>query len=140
MGLRRTIQRTLVFETVNKLKNHAPAEAIYEELSRTHPAISRATVYRNLNTLAAEGKIRKLAVPDGADCYDHVPSQHYHVRCEKCGRMFDVDMDLLVDLDKRIRDPHGFVFTGHDVIFRGICPACRETKNKGEDNEKQHTV
>jgi len=47
------------------------------------------------------------------------------VRCEKCGRVFDVDMEFVSGLEKNIRDPRGFQFTGYDIIFKGICPACR---------------
>ena len=39
--------------------------------------------------------------------------------------MFDVDMEYRTDLEAQVRDPHGFLFTGHDIIFRGLCPACR---------------
>lgn len=141
MASRRTIQRALVYEAVINLQNHATAEAVYEEVSLKHPTISRATVYRNLHVLVEEGKIRRLVVPGGADCYDHVPVPHYHIRCEKCGKMFDVDMDLLPGLDKLVRDAHGFEFTGHDLIFRGICPVCREKHTKeGREDEKQHTI
>ena len=38
---------------------------------------------------------------------------------------FDVDMDYIADMEKFIKDTHGFVFTGHDIIFKGVCPACK---------------
>ena len=51
MTKRNTIQRSLVFEAVNRLQCHATADEIYEDIVREHPHISRATVYRNLNML-----------------------------------------------------------------------------------------
>ena len=39
--------------------------------------------------------------------------------------VFDVDMDVIEDLYQKIRDTHGFEFTGCDIIFRGICPECK---------------
>ena len=42
------------------------------------------------------------------------------------GRLFDVDMDSIWGRDNNIRDSHGFDFTGYDIIFRGICPECKE--------------
>lgn len=130
---RRTIQRSLVYETVNNLESHATAEEIYEEVSRLHPSISRATVYRNLNNLAQSGKIRRLEIPNAPDCFDHIPKQHYHARCEKCGKVFDVDMEILTDLENHIRDRHGFQFKGHDLIFTGICPTCAGKTYKPEE-------
>ncbi len=122
---RHTIQAALVLEAVNKLQSHATADEVYQEIVREHPHISRGTVYRNLNRLAQAGEIRKIEVPGGADRFDHLCHDHCHVRCEKCGRVFDVDMEFVFGLEKSIRDPHGFQITGYDIIFRGICPTCR---------------
>ncbi len=122
---RHTIQAALVLEAVNKLQSHATADEVYQEIVREHPHISRGTVYRNLNRLAQAGEIRKIELSGGADRFDHLCHDHCHVRCEKCGRVFDVDMEFVSGLEKNIRDLHGFQFTGYDIIFRGICPACR---------------
>jgi len=122
---RNTIQAALVLEAVNKLQSHATADEVYQEIVREHPHISRGTVYRNLNRLAQAGEIRKIALSGGADRFDHLCHDHCHVRCEKCGRVFDVDMEFVSGLEKNIRDSRGFQFTGYDIIFKGICPACR---------------
>lgn len=123
---RNTIQLSLVLDTVSTLPGHASADEVYAEIIREHPHISRGTVYRNLNRLSETGQIRKISMPGGADCFDHHCHEHYHVRCEKCGRVFDVDMVALKGLQEKIRDTHGFEFTGYDIIFRGICPDCRK--------------
>ena len=126
MKTRNTIQRTLVLEAVNRLRCHATADEIYAEIAKEHPHISRATVYRNLNLLAELGEIRKLEIPGAADRFDHRCHDHCHVRCETCGRVFDVDMEYVAGLEQNIRDAHGFAFSGYDILFRGICPECRK--------------
>jgi Fur family ferric uptake transcriptional regulator/Fur family peroxide stress response transcriptional regulator len=115
----------LVLEAVNKLRCHATADEIYEELVKEHPSISRATVYRNLQRLCESGEIHRLEIPGGADRFDHLSHEHYHVRCTRCGRVFDVDMDYISDLERSIRDTHGFILKGHDIVFKGVCPECR---------------
>ena len=125
MKNRNTIQRTLVLETVRKLRCHATADQIYEEITKEHPTISKATVYRNLSLLSEIGEIRRLEIPGGADCFDHRVHHHCHVRCDKCGRVFDVDMEFVTGLEKGIHDAHGFSFTGYDILFHGICPDCQ---------------
>lgn len=110
---------------------HVSSDEVYDVIAAERPNISRATVYRNLNRLAEMGKIRKIEVPGGADRFEHWSHKHYHVRCEKCGRIFDVDMPYMEGLEAHIRDTHGFDFTGHDIIFSGVCPAC---KNKADVN------
>lgn len=127
MMRRQTIQRSLVLKAVNKLQCHATADEIYEEIVKEHPNVSRATVYRNLNLLSETGHIRKIEIPGGADCFDHICHDHCHVKCEKCGRIFDVDMEYVTGLEKNIRNDRGFSFTGYDIIFRGICPDCQKS-------------
>lgn len=123
---RNTIQCTLVLETVNKLPGHVTADEIYEAIAKEHPTISRATVYRNLNRLSQTGKIRRIEIPGGADRFERWCHPHYHIKCEECGRIFDVDMEYIPHLEDKIRDTHGFQLTGHDILFTGICPQCRE--------------
>jgi Fur family ferric uptake transcriptional regulator/Fur family peroxide stress response transcriptional regulator len=121
---RNTIQCALVLEAVNKLSCHATADEVYNALVKEHPHISRGTVYRNLQRLSDLGEIRKREFPGSADRFDHLCSDHYHAKCVKCGRVFDVDMEYKADLEKSIKDTHGFVFTGHDIVFKGICSGC----------------
>lgn len=122
---RNTIQCSVVLETVQKMQCHPSADEVYDEVVQHHPSISKGTVYRNLNRLVDMGKLGKIEVPDGADRFDHICTKHYHVRCEKCGKVFDVDMEYVPDFESGIKDTHGFDFTGCDIMFRGICPLCK---------------
>ena len=124
MNKRKTIQRSLVLETVQELRCHATADEIFNMIVKKHPNISRGTVYRNLNLLSDIGEIRKMGITSGADRFDHQCHEHYHARCVKCGRVFNVEMEFMADLGKNIKDTHGFEITGHDVIFKGICLQC----------------
>ena len=130
MTKRNTIQRSLVFEAVNKLQCHATADEIYEKIVTEHPNVSRATVYRNLKLLSETGYIRKIEIPGGADRFDHMCHDHCHVKCEKCGRVFDVDMEYITGIEKNIKDDRGFKFTGYDILFRGVCPDCQGSQKK----------
>lgn len=127
---RNTLQRSLVLKTVQDLKCHATAEEVYSAVYNQYPNISKTTVYRNLNELAKEGKIRKLEIPGQADRYDHICNDHYHIRCLKCGKVFDVDMKIVLDLQNSIKDAFGFVVNGYDLIFKGICPKCQQIKKE----------
>ena len=130
MDRRNTIQKQLVLDAVNELGNHATAEEIYLKIAADNPQISKGTVYRNLGILSEDGQIRKIEIPGAADCYDHIPTKHYHVKCIKCGRVFDVDMNLIPGLTESISDTHGFDFLDYDIIFKGVCPDCKKTEEK----------
>ena len=128
MKQRNTVQRALVYEAVNRLKSHATADEIYHDIAAQHPSVSRSTVYRNLNLLAESGEIRKFETPGGPDRYDHRCFNHYHARCLSCGRLFDIEMDYMPDLPRKILDAHGFAVSGHDILFNGLCPACQQAE------------
>ena len=125
MNNRNTIQRSLVLKAVKDLACHATADEVYDKVVKRHANISRGTVYRNLNLLSDMGKIRKVKMPGGADRYDNTCHEHYHAKCMKCGKVFDVEMDFISDLENNIKDSSGFEFTGHDIIFKGICIKCK---------------
>ncbi|MDY9921879.1 MAG: transcriptional repressor [Synergistota bacterium] len=142
MNNRHTLQRTLILEAVKELHCHATADDVYDLIVTKHPNISRGTVYRNLNLLSDIGEIRKVEIPSGADRFDHECQAHYHARCIKCNRVFNVEMEFISDLQKNIKNTYGFEFTGHDLIFKGICLECstrKESNNKTESYEKRDT-
>ena len=126
MNRRNTIQRDLVLGAVRELGCHATAEEVYGHIAENYPSISKGTVYRNLAVLVDEGAIRRVEIPQAADCFDHVCERHYHVRCVACGKVYDVDMEWMGDLTERVRDMHGFDFLEYDLVFKGVCPACKD--------------
>lgn len=123
---RNTIQRALVLDAVRSLHNHPTSADVYEVVRERHPNISRATVYRNLGVLANRGEVLRVEVPNGADRYDFFNKPHYHAKCRVCGGVFDIDMPYLDDIASRVSDAHGFAIEGHEIIFDGVCAACRE--------------
>ena len=126
MERRHTIQKELVLNAVRQMAGHVTADEVYEHIRGEHPNIGKGTVYRNLGILAEEGQIRRIEIPNGPDRFDITLERHYHVRCVECGQVFDVEMDALEDIADRVRDKHGFEFLDYDILFKGICPDCRE--------------
>ncbi len=123
---RNTVQLDIISEIVRRMRSHATAHDIYQEVIKEYPEIGKSTVYRNLQKLCKQGKLRKRTIPGMPDVYDTICTNHYHIRCTKCNKVFDADMDYISDLEKFIKDSHGFDITGHDILFTGICPECRK--------------
>ena len=136
---RNTIQKDLVRNTVYEMRRHVTANEVYEFIKEAYPTIGKGTVYRNLDILVEEGALRKVEVPDGPNRFDFTLKNHYHVRCIKCGEIFDVDMDQIPDLLERIHNTHGIEFVDYDISFKGICPKCRE-KVKEEQHGQESNV
>ena len=128
---RNTIQRSLVLEAVKTLKCHATADDVYQKVHGTHPNISKATVYRNLNQLAEAGEIFQLEIPGDPDRYDPVTDGHNHLKCTKCSRIFDIDLkinrQIMESLLSQTAGQSGFEITGHYIVFKGLCPNCKSS-------------
>lgn len=123
---RNTVQRALVLDAVQSLHTHPTSADVYEVVHAANPSVSRATVYRNLAVLAAEGQILHVQVPHGADHYDFRTDAHYHAVCRECGAVYDVDVALPAEseLAARVSDAHGFSVEGCSLVFTGLCEHC----------------
>ena len=126
MKRRSTIQKELVKNAVFELKSHITADAVYEFINKEHPTIGKGTVYRNLGSLAEQGVIRKLEIPDGPDCFDYLPEKHHHLKCVKCGKLFDVDMGEMPDFLNSVKNTNGVKILDYDIYFKGICADCEK--------------
>lgn len=134
---RNTIQRALTLEAVKELKCHTTADEVYASVAKKHPTISRGTVYRNLNQLAADGEITGVKLPGNAKRYDCRRDSHYHAQCLKCGKVVDVDMDYNPDLISKINNSNGFCFSGYDLVFKGVCAECKKAEEPAKNDEKK---
>ena len=123
---RNTVQKKQVFAALTQLANHPTAEQVYQLVAVDHPNISRATVYRILNNMARDGKILRVPVPDGADHFDHQVHPHYHIKCTGCGKVYDINMPTLPDLNAKAQQYESDIeINGHTIMFYGVCPCCK---------------
>lgn len=117
---------------------HPTADAIYAEAKKAIPKLSLATVYRNLSMLDQAGMLQKLHVPGGADHYDATMTKHYHLFCEKCGRVYDIRMDI-DDAISEAEKSSGHKITEANIHFKGICSECLKKEASGrEQNHQNH--
>lgn len=128
---RNTLQRKLVFDAVSELNgSHPTPEEVYKHVNIKYPTISRSTVYRNLNILSSLGEILRVKVPGGADRMDANVAMHYHICCEKCGRVDDVIMPYIENLQNSIEDDSGYQINNYKIVFTGLCPMCKNKLNE----------
>lgn len=127
--MRYSKQNDEILKVVLESCNHPDAKEIYNLVKKKIPNISLGTVYRNLNILASEGKIRRLLMQDGNDRFDKTLYEHNHVMCVKCGMVCDTD--LLIDSNeiKKVENETGFKITSCNFNINGICKDCMEGRN-----------
>ncbi|MEG1536959.1 MAG: transcriptional repressor [Clostridiales bacterium] len=122
---RNTPQRALVLRLISQNHTHPTADEIYVLARAEDPKISRGTVYRNLNLLSALGKIRRLAMPEGADHFDCVMENHYHFLCRQCHQVTDAPLPYHHAFNEPLPGLPGYQTEGHLLVLVGICPACQ---------------
>ena len=116
-------QRELVLRTVKAHLIHPTALEVYGMTREADPTISMGTVYRNLNLLAEQGKIKRIKVPGGADRYDGIIEPHNHAVCTRCGMVMDYDYSF-DDLNKALLEKSGFKCEELNITVRGTCKNC----------------
>ncbi|MGD8562758.1 MAG: transcriptional repressor [Desulfarculaceae bacterium] len=126
--LRMTKQRRVILDELKKLKTHPTAGELCKIVRKRLPHISLGTVYRNLEILSRRGVIQKLDVGGVEMRFDGNIDNHYHLRCVECGKVFDVDMSPMPDLEQRLESWTGFRVLGHNLEFVGLCPQCNRSE------------
>lgn len=128
---RLTPQRKLVLQIFLENKDrHLSAEEVYQFSRDKNEEIGMATIYRTLELLEGLGLLRKMNFGDGRSRYELTPRDvsehhHHHLLCLSCNRIFEVEEDLLHQLEKIIEEKHQFSITNHNLHFFGYCRNCQ---------------
>jgi Fur family peroxide stress response transcriptional regulator len=56
--------------------------------------------------------------------------QHYHILCEECGRIADLQAPRLKDIEERFQNYTDYSVTGYKVELMGICSQCQEKRSR----------
>lgn len=118
-------QREAIYNAVQNTKSHPTAEWVYDKVRQDLPTISLGTIYRNLNYLVDKGAIREVILDDNVTRYDGNYEQHFHCICEKCGTIYDVELDtnsVIAQISRQISD---FSVQSHKLEIYGICQKCK---------------
>jgi len=123
---RKSKQREAIIRVLRGTHSHPTADWIYEEVRKEIPNISLGTVYRNLKLLRESGEILEIDLSNTLSRFDGNPDNHYHFRCDKCGRIFDIDEPVDREVDERVVRKTGFNIIHHRLEFRGLCKECQK--------------
>jgi len=123
-GLKLTPQRECIFSVLHGDDQHPSAEAVFERAQARMPTLSLKTVYQTLNDLTEMGQINQLDLGTGAARFDPNVEPHHHLVCVGCGAVRDLYLTM-PPFDVPASALHGFEVSGTEVVFRGLCPACR---------------
>lgn len=107
-------QKREIFNLINSTCSHLTAEEIFFEVRKVIPSISLSTVYRNLNVLVQENKIKCLKISDSKSVYDRSVINHAHLISDESGEITDVFSDKINSLINELSDGKA---TSFDLII-----------------------
>ena len=124
---RNTIQKQVILSTLQSMKTHPSVDELYTEVQKKHPAISKATVYRNIKQLTSKGVVAQVGVVNDACRYDGCVDFHHHFICNTCSGVFDMsikDLEDVAEYSDKIHSIYGHAMEKRVTLFFGQCANC----------------
>lgn len=122
-----TPQRLAILEVLEDNQGeHLSAEQIFLMVKTRMPNIGLATVYRTLELFAGLGLLHKTSFDEGKFRYEFRERgrhRHHHLICLECGRISEIEEDLLHQLEREV-EKKGFKVVDHSLVIYGKCSKC----------------
>ena len=137
-SMRRTSQRTAVYNAIVGLGGHCTADEIASELDKNRPGFPRSTVYRALDALTASGSVYAAHLGEDATYYELATGDHHHAVCQVCGGVLHIQEELVSELENHLEEGHHFKPLRTEVLVVGICESC--SRAPGPKAARRHTI
>jgi Fur family transcriptional regulator, peroxide stress response regulator len=128
-GIAVTHQRQMLYEIMQGMDGHPSPEEVYARVRKKVPAISLATVYKNINLFVESGLFRKMSMHHGSLRVEMNDKAHHHLVCSRCKVITDIGEQELGPISKRTRLPGGFLVERYAVDVIGLCAKCQKASS-----------
>ena len=125
-GIAVTHQRQVLYETMKTMHGHPSPEEVYARVKKKVPAISLATVYKNIHIFVESGVFREVSMHHGTVRVEMNGEAHHHMVCSKCKKIADIGESELGLAGKRGRLSGGFLVERYAVDVIGVCASCQK--------------
>jgi Fur family peroxide stress response transcriptional regulator len=124
-GIAVTHQRQVLYEVMKSMHGHPSPEEVYAKVKKKVPAISLATVYKNIHLFVENGVFREVSMHHGSVRVEMNGEAHHHMVCSKCKVITDIGEEELGLVAKRKKLPGGFLVERYAVDVIGVCAKCQ---------------
>lgn len=119
-NIKPSLQRIAIMQYMLNHLEHPTVDEVYQALAKEIPTLSKTTVYNTMTLLETAGAINSLTIDEKNIRYDSVINQHAHLKCRKCGRIFDIKMPTMTDSESG-----DFEIDKIEILYYGICKECQ---------------
>ena len=120
-----TEQRNIIERYLIDINDFVSSKDILELVKKNNLDIGLTTIYRTLNLLEKNNKVR-TEVRDHTKYYQYVDEKchnHFHLKCKKCGKMQHLDCEEFIGATEHIKEDHHFMVDYNTIIY-GLCEKC----------------
>lgn len=122
---RQTRQKEAIGQVLERAERPLDIEEILRRGRQRVPSLNLATVYRNLNRLVEDGRLRRLEHPGQGVYFERADAaHHHHFHCRRCAGLFCLPGCPLEGTHPAA--PRGFITEEHQLILYGLCRDCAE--------------
>lgn len=122
-GVKPSYQRVKILDYVMSRKNHPTVDMIYGALSKDIPTLSRTTVYNTVKLFVDKGVVQMIGIDEQEARYDADLSVHAHFLCDRCGDIFDLEIEDSTGL--KIKNTEDFSIREIHYYLKGLCKQCK---------------
>jgi len=124
-GLKATFQRMNMLECIEKY-GHMSIDSIYDEVVKSHPSLSLATVYKNIILMVENGVLVEVPITGLKPKYELVKNDHIHLVCTECGEVEDKPHNANADaLFATMSKNENFTLSKQQINLYGVCSQCQ---------------
>ena len=127
-GLAATHQRQVLYEVMQRMPGHPSPEEVYARVKKRIPAISLATVYKNIHLFVERGVLKELSIHHGSIRVELNGHHHHHMVCSHCKAIADIEEKDLGVVPVMQELLGGFQVERYSIDVIGICAACQKAK------------
>jgi len=125
-GLKATFQRMNILGVIEK-HGHMSVEDIYEEVTKVHPSLSLATIYKNIILMQENGILVEVPIAGKKSQYELSKTDHLHLICTECGEVEDkMCMEQTDALFHQLSEQEHFKLNKRQVNLYGVCENCQK--------------
>lgn len=120
-----TKQKDIILNLIKTQKKEFTIKELYNQINKE---VGLTTIYRLVDKLVEEERLRKYIGKDNITYYQYLEEcneeNHFYLKCDYCGNMTHIDCDCIEDLSNHIFNKHKFKTNKDHIIINGICNKC----------------
>ncbi len=128
-GLKKTKNRVLIYEELEKIDYPITADELYEILKAENVDLS--TIYRTMNSFVEAGIVKKEVNEQKENVFLLIRNEENHILvCTSCHKKVKLEGCPYHKVNEEIEKKTGFIVQDQNVEIYGLCPECQNKSNK----------